>query len=437
MSEYANLVIGKLVLFSFRNYVSSDIVSNLFCKGDLQVTPNFDPDPEDEDAECFTQYIYRTTVQKAKERLDAQGFSLSAFERLFSLNYLRAIDYSSFLSHLRIYDEHYDLKGRMEKNVSFKKWKNAIEKIIKFEVQNGKILWSNYSEKDVGVSTECDKVIFYSIADSDSESFYGIDTSEIDVAYVLRLILECCDEDLEIFLDFSYIQFWADDCIPKALSATENVKKSIVLLEGTSDKDILEFAISKLYPHLSDLFYFMDFDDENGKRDGGTSFAIKNLKTFYFSKIKINFIAIFDNDAEGYQSKCTLLNEIKNWPSNFKILTYPETPFFRSYPTLAPNGSIIRDDINKRAASIELYLPNSFIQQEGMYLPIEWESRKKIKNADGKDEALYQGVISEKDKIKQAFHSFKNKLQQGQTEFNPDEWERMKCLLEAIVFAYR
>lgn len=85
---------------------------------------------------------------------------------------------------------------------------------------------------------------------------------------------------------------WADDCIPKALAATENVSKTIVLVEGSSDKDILEFAMSQLYPHLSDLFYFMDFSDESGgKRDGGTSYVIKNLKLLFF-KIRANFIAI-------------------------------------------------------------------------------------------------------------------------------------------------
>ena len=65
---------------------------------------------------------------------------------------------------------------------------------------------------------------------------------------------------------------------------TDDVEKTIILVEGTSDKDILEFSLEQLYPHLYDLFYFMDFNDENGgARDGGTSYLIKNLKTFYFS----------------------------------------------------------------------------------------------------------------------------------------------------------
>ena len=36
---------------------------------------------------------------------------------------------------------------------------------------------------------------------------------------------------MEIILDFSNLDNWADDCIPKALAATENVSKTIVLVQ--------------------------------------------------------------------------------------------------------------------------------------------------------------------------------------------------------------
>lgn len=185
-----------------------------------------------------------------------------------------------------------------------------MKKIVSYELANGNIQFGG-TLSEVNITTECDKVIFYSLKDEDSESFYALNPEIINYKYVYRLILEYCANDMEIILDFSNLDNWADDCIPKALAATENVSKTIVLVEGSSDKDILEFAMSQLYPHLSDLFYFMDFSDESGgKRDGGTSYVIKNLKTL-FSKIRANFIAIFDNDAEGYSSKCSLLNEIK------------------------------------------------------------------------------------------------------------------------------
>ena len=62
-----------------------------------------------------------------------------------------------------------------------------------------------------------------------------------------------------------------------------------------------------------------------------------------------------------------------------KIMCYPPIDEFKKYPTLAPNGKILEDDINHKACSIELYLPDSVISDDGEYLPIEWEARKQIK----------------------------------------------------------
>lgn len=438
MSEYADIYIKKLSLFSFRNYLIPDVVSLFFSKNDLVVTPNCKIDLEDDDTDGYTRYEYKTTVKKAKERLDALGFSIYNLEKSFNENLLQAIDYSAFLDHLGVDVYDYEEIGleRCKKRVSFKKWQNAMHKIISYELENGNLSWHG-TKKTCDINTECEKIIYHALSDNYSESFYGIFTEFINIAYIFRLILESCVDSYEIVLDFSYLQYWAEDCIPKALLATDNVEKTIVLVEGSSDKDILEFAIKQIYPHLSDLFYFMDFDDATGaKRDGGTSYVIKNLKTFYFSKLKSNFIAIFDNDAEGYSSKCILLNEIKKWPSNFRILLYPDIKMFHRYPTLAPNGKIVMDNIVGKACSIELYLPDRLIKSNGAFFPIEWETRKKIKDINGCEQSLYQGVIAEKDTLKRNFHKLRKAIENGHQAFMPDEWERMKHLLDTIVFAF-
>ena len=438
MSEYADITIDNLSLFSFRNYVDNYIVGLFFSKDNLLVTQHAKIDVEDEDAGEYTKYEYRTTVKKAKERLDALGFGISNLEKIFTANLLQLIDYSAFLSHLNVeFDVREEIAlERCKKNVSFKKWKNSMHKIVSYELENGNVRWRK-TDCRIGISTECDKIIYYSLLDDYSESFYGINTEFVHFAYIVRLILESCDCNDEIVLDFSNLQNWAEDCIPKALEAADDVEKTIVLVEGTSDKDILEFSMKQIYPHLSDLFYFMDFDDANGaKRDGGTSYVIKNLKTFYFSKLKSKFIAIFDNDAEGYISRYTLKNEIKNWPDNFRILLYPEIVMFKKYPTLAPNGTTIKDNINRKACSIELYLPDSIIKSNGEYFPIEWESRKRIRGSNESEEALYQGVISQKEEIKRKFHDLRKAIESGQEPFVPDDWERMKQLLDTIAFAF-
>lgn len=107
--------------------------------------------------------------------------------------------------------------------------------------------------------------------------YFGVPKGSDPIKKILRCIVKSIDNPLYI-----YIQAYTGIvCIPKALEKMEYIEKIIVLVEGTSDKDILEFAMLHLYPHLSDLFYFMDFDDENGeKREGGTPFVNKNFETF-------------------------------------------------------------------------------------------------------------------------------------------------------------
>lgn len=437
MSEYADIKIGNLSLFSFRNYLDPAIVSLFFSSKDLVINQCLRKDSEN--AEGSTQYIYKTTVKCARERLDACGFTLSALERLFNKSTVQAIDYSPYLLH-----SHIDLaaleevaKKRAEKYVTFRKWKNATQKLVNQELKNGNIQYYS-GDFAFAINTECDKIIYYALKADCSESFYGLKSDVIPCAYVIRLVLDNCDDDCEIVLDFSNLQYWDDDCIDKALLATNDIEKTIVLVEGTSDKDILGFAMTNLYPHLSDLFYFMDFEDtKGGKRDGGTSFVIKNLKTFYFSKIKANFIAIFDNDAEGYDSRCALIREIKDWPNNFRILLYPDLQFFHKYPTISPNGKIIEDNIINKACSIELYLPDSIIKDGASYYPIEWESRKIVRKENGETEALYQGVISQKDNLKKKFHDLRKKIEKGEETFVLEDWSRMKKLLETIVFAFK
>ena len=92
MSEYADITIKNLSLMSFRNYLVPDIVSLFFSKSDLIITPNYRIDLEDEDTEGYTRYIYKTTVKKAKERLDALGFGITNFENALKTNLLQAID---------------------------------------------------------------------------------------------------------------------------------------------------------------------------------------------------------------------------------------------------------------------------------------------------------------------------------------------------------
>ena len=195
MSEYADICIKNLSLFSFRNYLNSDIVSLIFSKKDLAITQNYISDLEEEDSEEYTRYIYKTTIKNAKERLDAQGFSISNFEKIFNKNLLQAVDYSGFLYNLGIDIEDRDeiALERCKKRVTFRKWQNAMKKIVSYELEHGNIRWRS-TTFPLDVRTECEKIIYYSLKDTDSESFYGIFTEFVDIAFIFRLIL--CRNDV-------------------------------------------------------------------------------------------------------------------------------------------------------------------------------------------------------------------------------------------------
>lgn len=437
MGEYAEIYTENLALCRFKNYLKSDLVSLFFSEKDLIVTENYYLDTEDKDCEPITRYEYKTSVKKARERLDAMGYGIKHLENLFEINKYEAINYFPFLSKLNVDLEDEELRERIDKKVTFKKWTNSIKKIIEYELKNGSIDTFHNRKPEI-ITTECDKVIFYDRISDYVEYLYALDTEVIHEGYIYRLILEYCDEAEEIQLDFTNLGNWDSDCIPKGIEAAKQNEKTIVLVEGTSDKTILEFCLQRIYPHLFDLFYFMDFDDGHGHKrsNSGVSEISKCMETFYYSRIKNKFIALFDNDAAGYSSSLELMNKVKVWPDNFRIMCYPPIDEFKKYPTLAPNGKILEDDINHKACSIELYLPDSVISDDGEYLPIEWEARKQIKQDNRPSKYLYQGVISEKDTVKSRLIDLKRSIEAGKTEFKLEEWKRMQLLLENIVYAF-
>lgn len=49
-------------------------------------------------------------------------------------------------------------------------------------------------------------------------------------------------------------------------------------------------------------------------------------------------IALFDNDAERYNSVCALQREKIKWSNSIRIMSYPEIKSVGKYPTIASNG---------------------------------------------------------------------------------------------------
>ena len=440
MSEQAIYRIKALEFCYNSSYLDYDFAGMLFTNEDLDVEKNVKYD-DDEDEIPHDEYKYKTTIKKAIERLNAIGITEKNVEKEFNEKISKCMDYDGFFSHLNIPIENWEEKQieRTNKHVTFRKWKNALSKFINYELEHGKICY--YSGSDVSSffnkTNECEKIIYYSkVTDWDENGMYGIRFDCIDPIKILRIIFSCCPQDAIIELDVTNLIGYSYDSIDE-LMVNDPTPKNIVLVEGTSDKWILEFAFHMLYPHLENLFYFMDFEWGNGsKRPGGVDNIANNTKAFIASRLKANFIAIFDNDSAGVQKKQQLENEISPVPDNVRILNYPNIDEAKNYPTLAPNGKIVADNINKRACSIELYLPDDLLKDaNGNLFPVIWTSLINYK-INGQTIKSYQGVIDGKDEIKSQTESYINDVKNGRCIFDEFKWKKMKSLLDCLINAF-
>lgn len=408
----------------------------LFSDDDLSRTTGFKYDPSAPDEATIDRYVYSTTVLKARDRLDAMGHSMSKLKKIFASKGEQCVDYDSFFENVRIkceeisYDE--TVRARFFKNVTLKKWINATKKIVAYETLHGEIKGDSI-DNGIKLTTECDKIIYHSKKADGHRFINGLNIDVVDKALYFRIILECLDPDDVITLDFTNLQFWDD--ISKSIGIQEEVEKTIVLVEGRSDKSILEFGMKHLFPHVADLFYFMDFEFAGTKREGSTSALSNNVKTFVASKLKARIVAIYDNDTAGQFARLKLLDGME-LPDNIRVLNYPGMDCFCNYPTYSPNKTIVQDDINGRACSIELYLPDASISDETGFYSVEWESLQTVKLSSGTNKE-YQGVISNKDDIKKNVFDLIKSVDSERNAFKSTDWHKLNELLKTIVFAFK
>lgn len=86
MSQYADIKVKNLSLFSFSNYLNNDIVNLFFSSKDLIVSlgdeENLEEDEENlEEDDSSSKYMYKTTVQRSKNVLMHEALVLIILKR--------------------------------------------------------------------------------------------------------------------------------------------------------------------------------------------------------------------------------------------------------------------------------------------------------------------------------------------------------------------
>jgi hypothetical protein len=204
----------------------------------------------------------------------------------------------------------------------------------------------------------------------------------------------------------------------------------VVLTEGKTDAEMLSGALAVLYPHLTDLVRFLDFDQ---KLEGSASALVRMVRAFAAAGIANKVVAIFDNDAAAREELTTL--KVAGLPDNIRVLRYPDIGLASDYPTLgpptleAPDGSLARADVNGLAASIELYLGEDVLTlPDGSFRPVQWGALKK---------SGYQGVVSEKGEIQRLFREKLARAAADSSIVPSQDWTGMRMILDQILTAFR
>lgn len=201
----------------------------------------------------------------------------------------------------------------------------------------------------------------------------------------------------------------------------------VVLTEGRTDAEFLRAGLKILYPHLTDLIRFLDYDY---KPEGSASALVRMVRAFAAAGIVNRVVAVFDNDTAAADGLKHL--EIGKLPGHIQVICYPRIDLASSYPTLgpptvdSPRSSISLADVNGSAGSIELYLGRDVLAREdGTLSPVKWKSY-----IPGMDR--YQGEVIDKQLIHDAFRTKCAMALQNHAAVQGQDWEGLRLVIDAV-----
>jgi hypothetical protein len=264
------------------------------------------------------------------------------------------------------------------------------------------------------------------------EACFGFRTN--DARHFVRAALETCESDAEVEQDLSGVTsagyYNVNDTV--ATDARRSLLRdypydapTIVLTEGISDRRALEGSLRLLYPHLSDLFVFMDFDAM--KVPGGAGPLVATVKAFAAVGVANRIVALFDNDTAASDALRGLCGVAL--PSNVRVLRYPDIPRAASYPAQGPSGLQIQN-VNGLAGSIELYFGEDVLRASGGELmPVQWGSYNAVLKK-------YQGELVDKVELNRRFERKLTEARHNCRQIEKLDWSGMRAILDALRTAF-
>lgn len=415
MSSWYSLKINDFELFSFNAPIDDSFLS-LFWEDQRQAgSCGVSCGPDDEPRSI---YCYRASVMSVRDRLEVLGFTEKATKEDFDSGTQSLLDeqseYIAYLSN----------EGDSTKELLLPKAVKDNELVRSFDFDTWLCSMQFFkSQNRLGINYRLDKTKFdaaqlFMLKD---DAFWGFRCS--DIRFVVRAFLLTCTDTDEIILDYTELVESGDVDPEENLVEQAQVptQRTILVTEGPSDTDLIKATMRVFYPHVIDLYTFVD--RTTFAMEGGASAAFNLVKSLASCSISNRVIALFDNDTAG----SAILEKTKylKLPKHFVTLKLPPLDLAKKYPTIGPHGTIIAD-VNSCACSIEMYLgPGALRTEDGSLMPIQWTGYDK-------GQGRYQGELLDKRGVRQRYMRM---LQQA-SKFSEEEFASMKLVLKVIFTAF-
>ncbi len=375
-----------------------------------------------QETEIATQYVCDT--EAAIARLDVMGFTLDRAAREFEDGLRDELE--TYREWAKDEPDRSWCADKIEllESLSFNTYLDALRKVITEGLRPEPF----EDNKRVGLSAAVCHIL------GDNEEFlFGFFTN--DVRCLVRAACEVVPKPSTVVQDITDLVdggYYAPDepvcqrAIDSLILGHLENSSQIVLTEGSTDAQFLKASLDLLHPHLSGFYSFLDFD--SSRVPGGAGHLVSLVKGFAAAGVGNRIIAVFDNDSAARDARRSLAQV--QLPPNIVVLAYPDIELLKKYPTLGPSG-FSSLDVNRLAASIELYLGEDILRRpDGILAPIQWKGF--IESV-----GCYQGEVVGKSELHAAFLRKLAEAKSNPSSRAKQDWSGMESILQVIFRAFR
>lgn len=424
MGSYCNLKLGNVEIGWNKNDYDPYLLS-LFQESDKKIIPSKIKDyyrsedfPVEEQEDLITIVQYESTVLAVRDRLELMGYTREVAEKGFYKGLEIEIEKYREWSNNQDF-ELYKSTLELLQSLNLEKWWRAIR-----EINENNLNATHLYDNNITLSQEVRYVL--------ENGWYGF--PGYDYRHFIRLLIDTFDEQEKLVYDFTDLVLggWVDETdelieiLEYEVSANYSAERRVIIAtEGRTDALFLKRSLELLYPHISDFYRFLDF--EEAKVPGGAGALASMIKAFAGAGIINRVIALFDNDTAADSAIRPL--KMVDLPENIEILKYPKLDLASTYPTIGPSG-LVSMDVNSLAGSIELYLgKDCLIDDSGNLIPIQWK---------GYDSKLkkYQGEIMNKGDIQERFLEKLDKCESNHELIDHYDWSGIHLIINNLMSAF-